>query len=163
VYYHTPLLIVKMTTYELGSCQVWSVWGYEYKCLVEPKKTSNRALQDSADSGLNFQILNSGQGNMRGTGWVGRWLMRCRGLLGCWSTWGLMDKALWNMPGNTFFYEDAMRPNSCLPLFTSMNWTWPGTLVPVVHTYNPSYLEGWNSEDYFSRPTQANSLWDPHL
>jgi hypothetical protein len=55
VYYHTPLLIVKM------SCQVWSVWGYEYKCLVEPKKTSNRALQDSADSGLNFQILRMGR------------------------------------------------------------------------------------------------------
>jgi hypothetical protein len=33
----------------------------------------------------------------------------------------------------------------------------------VAHTCNPSYLGGWNQEDLYLRPFQANSLWDPHL
>jgi hypothetical protein len=30
--------------------------------------------------------------------------------------------------------------------------------VPVAHTYNPSYSEGRDQEDYSSKPTQANGL-----
>jgi hypothetical protein len=33
--------------------------------------------------------------------------------------------------------------------------------VPVAHTDNPCYLEGWDWEDCGSRPAWANSLRDP--
>jgi hypothetical protein len=29
---------------------------------------------------------------------------------------------------------------------------------PVAHTYNPSYLEGWNQEDQGSKAAQVNDL-----
>jgi hypothetical protein len=32
--------------------------------------------------------------------------------------------------------------------------------VPVTHSYNPSYLEGWDLEDPGSRPVWANNSWD---
>jgi hypothetical protein len=32
--------------------------------------------------------------------------------------------------------------------------------VLVAHTYNPSYLEGWDQEDHSLRPAQANSSRD---
>jgi hypothetical protein len=33
--------------------------------------------------------------------------------------------------------------------------------VLVAHTYNPSYLGGWDREDHGLRSAQANSSWDP--
>jgi hypothetical protein len=35
---------------------------------------------------------------------------------------------------------------------------WPGT---VAHIWNPSYLGGWDQEDWGSRPAWANILQDP--
>jgi hypothetical protein len=35
--------------------------------------------------------------------------------------------------------------------------------VLVAHTYDPSYLGGWDQEDDGSRPTQTNWRWRPHL
>jgi hypothetical protein len=32
--------------------------------------------------------------------------------------------------------------------------------VPVAHTYNPSYLGGWDWKNFSWRPVQANSSWD---
>jgi hypothetical protein len=32
--------------------------------------------------------------------------------------------------------------------------------APVAHSYNPSFLGGWDWEDHSSRPTQENSLRD---
>jgi hypothetical protein len=37
------------------------------------------------------------------------------------------------------------------------------SLVPVAHTYNPSYSGGRDQEDHGSQPAQANSWWDPIL
>jgi hypothetical protein len=37
------------------------------------------------------------------------------------------------------------------------HWDW----VVVAHAYNPSYLGGWDQEDYGSRPAQVNSSQDP--
>jgi hypothetical protein len=34
-------------------------------------------------------------------------------------------------------------------------------LGATVHTYNPRYLGGWDWEDFYSSPAQANSLRDP--
>jgi hypothetical protein len=33
----------------------------------------------------------------------------------------------------------------------------------VAHTYNPSYLGGWDQKDHGLRPVWANSSWRPHL
>jgi hypothetical protein len=39
--------------------------------------------------------------------------------------------------------------------------TKPSGQMPVVHTYNPSYLGGWDRENHSLRPAWANSLQDP--
>jgi hypothetical protein len=38
---------------------------------------------------------------------------------------------------------------------------WKYHWVPVAHACNPSYLGGWDQEDHGSRPSRANSSWDP--
>jgi hypothetical protein len=35
--------------------------------------------------------------------------------------------------------------------------------APVTHTYNPSYLGGWDGEDHGLRPAWADTSQDPHL
>jgi hypothetical protein len=40
---------------------------------------------------------------------------------------------------------------------------WYEAQVPVAHLCNPSYSGGRDQEDWGSKPTQANSLWDPIL
>jgi hypothetical protein len=32
--------------------------------------------------------------------------------------------------------------------------------VPVAHTYNPSYVGGWDQEDHGSKPAWVKCLWD---
>jgi hypothetical protein len=54
--------------------------------------------------------------------------------------------------------------NMCSATRVDCVFHWKSDLVsrvPVVHTSDPSYLGGWDGEDYSSRPAQANSLWDP--
>jgi hypothetical protein len=70
----------------------------------------------------------------------------------------------------------------CLHMVNIIIWMWYlGTIIssannnikhgmciilsqaPVAHTYNPSYMGGWDPEDHGLRPAWANSSWDPHL
>jgi hypothetical protein len=43
----------------------------------------------------------------------------------------------------------------------STNKVYPISQTWVVHTCNPSYLGGWDREDWGSRPALANISWDP--
>jgi hypothetical protein len=37
------------------------------------------------------------------------------------------------------------------------------SVTMVAHTCNPTYLRGWDQEDWGLRPAQANCSWDPHF
>jgi hypothetical protein len=55
-------------------------------------------------------------------------------------------------------------PSSISSFAILLFWLWilKQSQAPVAHTYNPSYLEGWDCEDHGYRQAEVNSLWD-HL
>jgi hypothetical protein len=93
------------------------------------------------------------------------------------------DKSNWNerkllfISKNNFTKNQKILGKLCLVELEGEFWGGRGSLsnkwekilkiirrmsqATVAHACNPSYLVGWDWEDYGLRPVLANSLWDP--